>query len=159
MMRSMSSSSASSLLRLFVITVVVVGAAFILVREIIIPAFVNYQHGLLGSSDFTIRNSQIQGLGLYTLQRRAKGDKLFIAINPDDIVTPIGSKINHCLGSADASKFILPNTYLSWPPNKTRGEWWIIASRDIAAGEELTVDYTNTPDFIDKPDPNWKCPL
>jgi hypothetical protein len=59
MMRSMSSaSSASSLLRLFVITVVVVGTAFILVREIIIPAFINYQYGLLGSSEFTIRNSE-----------------------------------------------------------------------------------------------------
>lgn len=157
MIRGMSSSS-SSILKLFVVTVVVV-AAFILVREIIFPAFVNYQHGLLGSSDFIIRDSRIQGLGLYTLQRRAKGDKLFIAIGWNELVTPIGSKINHCPGNADASKSILPNTYLSSSPDKTTGDWWIIASRDIAAGEELTVDYTHTPDFIDKPDPNWRCPL
>ena len=43
--------------------------------------------------------------------------------------------------------------------DKTTGEWWIIAARDIDVGEELTVDYTHTPDFISKPDPNWRCPI
>ena len=43
--------------------------------------------------------------------------------------------------------------------DKTTGEWRIIAANDIETGEELTVDYTHTPDFISKPDPNWRCPI
>jgi len=29
----------------------------------------------------------------------------------------------------------------------------------LGVGEELTADYTYTPDFIQKPDPSWKCEL
>jgi len=115
------------------------------------------------SPDFMIGPSHIQGLGLFTKRRRTKSERLFVAINADETVTPIGGKINHC-PSKDSDGFvppqsILPNTYLSTSPDKTTGEWWIIAARDIDAGEELTVDYTHTPDFISKPDPNWRCPI
>jgi hypothetical protein len=124
---------------------------------------VNYQHGILNSNDFTIGKSNIQGLGLYTKRRRLKDDKLFVAIQSNKTVTPVGSKINHCPGKfkhkADAAYSILPNTYLSTSADKDTGEWWIIAGRNIDAGEELTVDYTNTPDFIKKPDPSWRCDL
>lgn len=109
------------------------------------------------SPDFTVGPSQIQGLGLFTKRRRTKGERLFVAINPDETVTSIGSKINHCPGKDRNG--VLPNTYLSTTPDKTTGEWWIIAADDIEAGEELTVDYTHTPDFISKPDPNWRCPI
>jgi hypothetical protein len=111
------------------------------------------------SPDFTIAESRIQGLGLFTKRRRMKGERLFVAIYSNNEVTPIGGKINHCPGgkSVPGSNEIRPNTYLSETPDKIRGEWWIIAERDIEAGEELTVDYNRTPDFINKPDPAWRC--
>ena len=111
----------------------------------------------LMSPDFAISTSKIQGLGLFTKRARAKSEKLFVAIQANEIITLIGSKINHCPWSKTTSTSIIPNTYLA-VPDTTTGEWWIIAARDIKAGEELTVDYTNTPDFIDKPNPDWKCP-
>ena len=110
--------------------------------------------------DFVIGESKIQGLGLFSKRPRAKGERLFVAIDSNEVVTPIGSKINHCPGkNVDAAQSILPNTYLSENPDKTTGKWWIISLRNIDAGEELTVDYNNTPDFITKPDPRWRCPL
>lgn len=149
----------STLLLLFIVIVISV----ILVQNVIVPAIVNYQHGILNSPDFTIGQSRIQGLGLFTKRRRMKGERIFVAIRADETVTPIGSKINHCPGKEhdgiNPSLHVLPNTYLSSTPDKATGEWWIIALRNIDAGEELTVDYIHTPDFILKPDPNWRCPI
>ena len=146
----------STLLLLFATLVLTV----IIIQNVIVPSLVNYQHGLFMSSDFTIGPSQIQGIGLFTKRGRAKGERLFVAISSNETVTPIGSKINHCPGNdVNAMRSILPNTILSTSPDKTTGEWWIIALRDINAGEELTVDYNGTPDFINKPDPGWRCPI
>jgi len=149
----------STLFFLFVVIVL----STIMIQNVIVPAFVNYQHGIFMSPDFTIGPSQIQGLGLFTKRPRKKGERLFVAINPDETVTHIGGKINHCPGK-DRDGFIpprsvLPNTYLSTTPDKTTGEWWIIALRNIDSHEELTVDYTHTPEFISKPDPNWRCQI
>ena len=151
----------STLLLLFVVIVLSV----LIIQHVIIPQIVNYQHGLFMNPDFTIGESRIQGLGLFTKRQRAKGEKLFIAIQPDETVTPVGSKINHCPEKdEDGNKMnalvsVIPNTYLSETPDKTTGSWWIIAARNLNVGEELTVDYTNTPDFIKKPEPQWRCDL
>ena len=132
----------------------------LIIEHVIVPSLVNYHHGLLMSPDFTIGTSRIQGVGLFTKRARAKGERLFVAISANETVTPIGSKINHCpWKDVDPATSVLPNTYLSDAPDKTTGEWWIIALRNINAGEELTVDYNGTPDFINKPDPGWKCPI
>ena len=152
-----------SILSTLILLFVAIVLSVVLIQNVVVPSLVNYQHGLFMSPDFTIGTSKIQGLGLFTKRSRSKGERLFVAINPDETVTPIGGKINHCPGK-DRDGFIpprsvLPNTYLSTTPDKTTGEWWIIAMRNIDAGEELTVDYTHTPDFISKPDPNWRCPI
>jgi hypothetical protein len=145
----------STLLLLFIVFVL----SLVIIQHVIIPGVVNYQHGLLNSSEFTIDESEIQGLGLFTKRRRAKDEKLFVAIHANETVTLIGSKINHCPSKRTSARAVIPNTYLSSTPDKATGEWWIISLRDIDAGEELTVDYTNTPGFIKKPDPNWKCEI
>ena len=148
-----------SILSTFLFLIVIIVISTIIIQNVIVPAFVNYQHGIFMSPDFTIGPSKIQGLGLFTKRSRKKGERLFVAINSMNIVTPIGSKINHCPRKGSSSKSVIPNTNLSNTPDQVTGEWWIIAARNIAAGEELTVDYTNTPDFIKKPDPNWRCDL
>jgi hypothetical protein len=151
----------SILSTLFLLFIVIV-LSLVIIQNIIVPSLVNYQHGIFMSPDFIIGESRIQGLGLFTKRSRVKGERLFVAINADETVTPIGGKINHCpskVAAGSGSFAVLPNTYLSATPDKTTGEWWIIALRNIEAGEELTVDYTNTPDFIHKPNPNWRCPI
>ena len=149
-----------SLLTTLLLIFVTLALSVLIIQHVIVPSLVNYQHGLFMSPDFTIGTSRIQGVGLFTKRARAKGERLFVAISANETVTPIGSKINHCPGKdVDPARSVLPNTYLSDAPDKTTGEWWIIALRNIDAGEELTVDYIGTPDFINKPDPGWKCPL
>ena len=147
---------------LFVLFIVLVLSVFV-TQNVIVPAIVNYQHGILNSADFTIDKSKIQGLGLFSKRIRVKGERLFVAINSNNNVTPIGSKINHCPGKDGDGIIprdtILPNTILSTEPDKSTGEWWVTAARNINVGEELTIDYTYTPDFIKKPDPTWRCPL
>ena len=145
----------TTLLFLFVTLVLSV----VIIQYVIVPSLVNYQHGLFMSPDFTLAPSNIQGIGLFTKRARVKGERLFVAIHADENVTPVGSKINHCPGKdVDPGRSILPNTILSETPDKDTGEWWIIALRNISAGEELTMDYNGTPDFINKPDPGWRCP-
>jgi hypothetical protein len=145
----------STLLLLFIVIVL----SLAIIQHVVVPSIVNYQHGLFNSPEFTIGESPIQGLGLFTKRMRMKGERLFVAINANETVTLIGSKINHCPGKSSSARAVIPNTYLSTTPDKATGEWWIIAGRNIDAGEELTVDYTHTPDFISKPDPNWRCEL
>ena len=139
----------------------------ITIKFLIVPSIVNYQYGLLTSPDFTIGESHIQGIGIFTKRPRSSGERLFVAVDTNEKVTPIGSKINHCpsmktisaTGRVAPANTILPNTYLSPHADKTTGEWWIMAARDLNVGEELTADYNYTPDFISKPDPEWKCEL
>ena len=141
--------------------------SIIITKFLIVPSLVNYQYGLLNSPDFTIGESHIQGVGIFTKRPRAKGERLFVAIDMNEHVTPVGSKINHCpsiktisdSGRVAQANSVLPNTYLSPHADKTTGEWWIMAARDLGVGEELTADYTYTPDFIKKPDTDWKCEL
>lgn len=149
----------STLIVLFTVLVLSV----MIIQNVVVPAIVNYQHGIFNSPDFTIDKSKIQGLGLFSKRIRVKGERLFETIDANNIVTTIGRKINHCPGKdADGiipTDSILPNTVLSTEPDKTTGAWWAIAARNINVGEELTMDYKNTPDFIKKPDPTWHCPL
>jgi hypothetical protein len=147
-------STIKSILLAFMVIVVTI----VISKEFFIPAFVNYQYGLYDSPDFEIKETNTNGVGLFTKRQRKKNEYLFVAISADKKITPIGSKINHCPDAdADASSVSKINACLLKTPSKDTGEWWIIASRDLETGEELRVDYMNAPDFVHKPDPLWKC--
>lgn len=92
--------------------VVVIVLSVIITQTMIIPVVVNYEHGLFHSPDFTISKSSIQGVGLYTKRKRSKGENLFVAINSNKKVTPIGSKINHCPSKRNSERSIPPE-YIS----------------------------------------------
>ena len=84
----------------------------------------------------TIKESSIQGLGLFTTERISKGRIIGITHHPDShsengvIRTPLGGFGNH----SDT-----PNCFKLLMEGKT---WWIGADRDIESGEELTWHYT-----------------
>jgi SET domain-containing protein len=93
---------------------------------------------------FYISKSNIQGVGVFADKDYNENSFLFTGIEPNRKITYLGSKINHC------NKV---NTYLV---NEENG-WNIYSKRKINKGEELLIDYNNTPEFIKKPDKNWKC--
>jgi len=90
-----------------------------------------------------INKSNIHGVGIFTKLNMIKNKKIYKAIEKNRNITYHGSKINHSNN---------PNTYLK----ETKNGWYIYASKYIKKFSELTLDYNKTPDFIMKPDPNWK---
>lgn len=90
-------------------------------------------------------DSAIHGLGVFANKKIEADIIIDIVINCAKVVTYFGSKINH-----------------SWIPNSTliydslTGNYYLYSLKVIDKNEEITCDYRYTPDFIQKPDPNWK---
>ena len=85
----------------------------------------------------TIKESKVNGLGLFAQEGIAQGTNLGIShikINEDTIRTPLGGFINHA-NEANTVKVELRD-------EKYTKKWSLITLRDIKKGEELTVKYT-----------------
>lgn len=86
--------------------------------------------------EVTIKESDIEGLGLYATKYLIKGANLGVTHIVDDrfeddlIRTPLGGFINHVSVS--------PNCYL----DKCDDVWYLITKSSIQEGEELTLKYT-----------------
>lgn len=94
---------------------------------------------------FYLGRSPIHGVGVFPTRPFHPGKFLFEIIDPETSITSLGRKINHCWK---------PNTKLV---KNHDGSWWLVSFSHIARGEELTVDYRDTPSFIKKPPKHWKC--
>jgi len=85
----------------------------------------------------TIRNSWIEGLGLFATEKIEQGTNLGVSHIPDEgyengyIRTPLGGFINHSDN---------PNVVKMEIINDKR--YHLIATREIDEGEEITVEYT-----------------
>jgi hypothetical protein len=96
---------------------------------------------------FEIRKSEIAGVGVFSTKEYNEGDSLFTVIHASKDVEPtLGSKVNHCPSSKSNTKVV-----------KIGDEWQLFATKALKSGDELTADYTDTPDFIRGPEPEWKC--
>lgn len=115
------------------------------------------------SAKYVIRKSKIHGQGVFATRDLFKGEIVDVAmrlheharymthwifrfpIEDEDytITSWFGKFINH-----------------SWNPNcflhRLDTDFLVVTSRTISTGEELTVDYRDTPYWIMKPDKNWK---
>lgn len=90
-----------------------------------------------------ISDSNIEGVGIFTDKLIKNGEFIDLAIDSYNNITNFGSKINH-----------------SWTPNanlyKKNDLYYMVAIKDIYPHEEITANYMNTPDFIKKPNSDWK---
>ena len=93
----------------------------------------------------TIKQSGINGLGLFALENIALGTNMgmsHIEIGDTVIRTPLGGFINHS-GDANCVKVELRMTNQDKPNLKfDYKKWNLVTIRDIKEGEELTVRYT-----------------
>jgi len=89
-----------------------------------------------------LSESKIHGNGIFTSKNIKKDNFILNAIDKNNHVTDIGTKINHSYN---------PNALLTFKLNKYN----LYAIRDINRHEEITANYNDTPDFINKPNPNW----
>ena len=90
-----------------------------------------------------LSDSKIHGVGIYAKEYIRKNQVIDLAIDGNKKITLFGSKLNH-----------------SWKPNanlyKINDMYYIVAEMAIQPFTEITVNYTNTPDFIKKPKLDWK---
>lgn len=98
-----------------------------------------------GIKKYDIRNSKIHGKGVFAIN-----DIEPSAIHEGIVfkwgipqVTKFGSMINHSYK---------PNTHLE----KINGKYYLVNNKKINKGDEITVDYSNTPWYIQRPNPKWK---
>jgi len=93
----------------------------------------------------TIKQSKINGLGLFAYQAIKKGTNLgmsHVAIGSGIIRTPMGGFINHS-DDANTVKVELKINNEDDPLLKVATKKWnLVAIRNIKEGEELTVKYT-----------------
>lgn len=86
--------------------------------------------------NLTIKNSKIEGLGLFATEDIPHGTYLgesHIKLNSQIIRTPLGAFYNHS-DEPNAIKAERSNQYKRW--------YELYATKDIKAGEEITVSYT-----------------
>lgn len=84
----------------------------------------------------TIKNSEIEGLGLFATEDIPNGTWLgesHIKLNSQIIRTPLGAFYNHS-DNPNAIKAHRSNQFKEW--------WELYTTKDIKAGEEITVHYT-----------------
>ena len=95
-----------------------------------------------------LSDSEIHGIGIYTKEYLKTGQIIDVAIDENGIVTFFGSKINHSWN---------PNSNL-YKLNDKSGKviYYMVATKDIQPFTEITANYMNTPDFIKKPNFDWK---
>ena len=90
-----------------------------------------------------VGRSSIAGKGAFSTKTIKKGEKIDIGINYFLLipyVTEFGSWVNHSW---------TPNTFVSY--DQSDGVYYVRAKENIVPGTELTVDYRETPEFIEGP--------
>ena len=91
----------------------------------------------------TIQTSKVNGLGLFAKEGIAQGTNLgtcHIKIGEHILRTPLGGFINHS-NTHNCVKVELRSTNEK-DPHYPHKQWNLVTTRDIKAGEELTVRYT-----------------
>lgn len=100
---------------------------------------------------FVENDSLIHGTGLFSEKDYEPDQQILHALYLDGSkwsVSDLASKINHCPASSDKL-----NSYLK----KMDDGWYLFSKTNIASGQEITVDYNDSPHFIRKPNDDWTC--
>jgi hypothetical protein len=96
-------------------------------------------------NDLFLKKSDIQGVGLFSNKYLAENEVIIKrSINASTHeISYFGKYVNHSY---------TPNAILLY----NNGFYDLIALKLIVPYEEITADYRYTPDFINKPHPDWK---
>ena len=118
----------------------------------------------MSNKNYIIADSSIHGKGVFAKRNLYKGDKIGLGINFVFGLWPLiteylGIWINHC-DTKDGKGG--SNVGLEWDEsieaygNEGDG-WYVVANRDIKKGEELYLDYSETPWYIEGPLDHYTC--
>lgn len=97
---------------------------------------------------WTVGDSKIHGKGVLATRNLAPGSLIGVGIGfrmgfIPYVTSDFGAWINH---SYQPSACLLLKD----------GNYWVVATRHISKGEEISVDYNHTPWYIKRPELDWK---
>lgn len=103
----------------------------------------------MNQSLYRIDKSKIEGEGIFANKKISENQTIGLPLYVKFYIFPIitkelGKKINHSSN---------PNAKLVKDPMCLK--WYLVATRKISKNEEITMNYENTPWFIDGPMPWW----
>ena len=102
-------------------------------------------------SGYELLPSAIHGIGVIVNRPFQKGEIIglgFTIQNGRAEITPkFGAYINHCASCPSAT--VRPDR---------KGQWWVVALRNLEPGDEISVNYADTPESIKKAPAEWTCP-
>ena len=120
-------------------------------------------------SKYEIKDSRIHGKGVFAAKNLKKGERIGLAISFvlgiwPSITSYLGSWVNHC--DRDKSNIVLvweesdmydeSNCYDNSNHNCEEGiGWFFEAKKDISRGDELLLDYSETPFYIEGPQDHY----
>lgn len=98
-------------------------------------------------SKYKISKSNIHGMGVHANKNIRVNEVIGIAITFDYYIIPritqdLGVWINHSYN---------PTSYLVYDKNSSN--YLLVSSKNMRRGDEITVNYNDTPWFIKKPEP------
>lgn len=95
------------------------------------------------ANNYAIRPSPIHGNGVFATQPMIKGQFINTHFEPGTKITDFGRNLNHCKHCNAKSK------------KQRDGSYHTYATKNIAVGDEVTLDYTVNKD-LEQPQPGWK---
>ena len=107
----------------------------------------HYEYFNGGNEIYIVKKSDIEGVGVFANKFIKKDERIGLAFEHKktsagtvnvNITPEFGSLINHCV--------INDTTYLQEDNNK----FYIHAKKNLSKGTELTTNYNNAPDTVDK---------
>ena len=94
---------------------------------------------------YDVGESNIHGKGVFAEHNLIKGQRVGTALITEDFISGVND-----IERTDLGKFINHQDNKNVTQVKEGNQYVMYADKDIAAGEELTMDYRDTPWFIDK---------
>ena len=102
-----------------------------------------------GEKVWKVADSEVDGQGVILTAPVPEGVAIDVAITGEwpfmEVTEEFGRWVNHCKHSA--------NVVLQCGLHG--GDWWVVALRDLAAGEEITADYDVQPWFVQDAPPSF----
>jgi SET domain-containing protein len=95
---------------------------------------------------YVIKSSKIHGKGVHAIEHISKDTVIDVGINFEWLFYPVvtehfGAYLNHSYDSNSELRF----------DNENGWKWNIVATRDIKPDEEITMNYNDTPWYIQGP--------